>query len=194
VHVHNATHAISPLGFKYGCFSKPVPDVDGGDPLLWMPGPTLITSYGVMGQQGHDGLFPPNAGVFIDTYEPSEPPSWDTPPRCVTRNEVAALAHSQTHRGNLLLALTVLVEADGQGLLSNLKSSKRIDGVVSENTLRRALRLLAENGIVAISSLGGGIPDDERIQRAGVSEHFRLVRPLAMTFFGPSKRGRPARS
>jgi DNA-binding transcriptional ArsR family regulator len=192
VHVHNATHAISPLGFKYGCLSKPVPDADRGDPLLWMPGPTLITPYGVMGQQGYDALFPPKWGDEGTDEGLSEPPSWDNLPRCVTRAEIAAMAHKETHKDKLSQALAALVEADGQGMLSNLKSSKWIDGKMSENTLRRTLRLLAENGIVASSRLGGATSDDERNRRAGVSEHYRLVRPLAMTFFGPMKRGQPA--
>lgn len=192
VHVHNATHATSPLGFRFGLFSRPVPDATRGEPLLWMPGPTLITHFGLMGQQGHDSLFPLEVRDGVEVGEQTVQPSWDELPRCVTRKEIVALAHSETHRDKLIRAIAALVEADGQGLLSNLKSSKWIDGTMSESTLRRALRLLEENGIVASSRLGGGMADDERNRRAGIIEHYRLVRPLAMTFFGPMKQGQPA--
>lgn len=191
VHVHNATHAISPHGFRFGLFSRPEPDADRGEPLLWMPSPTLISPYGVMGQQGHDALFPPELGTEIADDSPSEPPSWGNPPRYVTNREIAAIAHGQDHEGTLVRALAALVEADGQGMLSNLKSSKHVADAMSESTLRRALRHLVESEIVASRRLGGAAADDERNQRAGVSEHFRLVRPLAMNFFGPMKRGQP---
>lgn len=174
-YVHHAIHdADAKADFDAALVGGAVKE---GLPSIWLPAPTLVSPYGRLGQLGHDRLW----GHVDGVAGVAGPPPRRAAGHALGPAAIARIAASPAHLRTLRQALAAIVEAGGQGILRNLKSTPG-ESTMKRNTLRDALTFLAKHGVVEVTPLGM-VPATTR-PMPGTKMHFRLLLPLTKGFFG----------